>query len=104
MKILTASNKGDRLETLKAIRQKIARCLDNTDSARDIAALTRQLLTVLEQIQDLESATPPETPKTIIQAIQAKHQTENRQRNGRAIIEGLEDYERQLQEGADDEY
>lgn len=49
--------KGDRLESLKALRDYLAAALDDTLSARDQAALSARLTDVLEQIEDL---TPPE--------------------------------------------
>lgn len=46
---------GDNLETLRALRQKLATTLDKSESGRDIASLSRQLQTVMNQIADLES-------------------------------------------------
>lgn len=56
MKIEQISEQGNDLETLKALRRKIARTLDETTSGRDIAALSRQLQIVLQQINELEAA------------------------------------------------
>ena len=47
---------GDRLYTLRALRDYLARALDDTDSARDQASLSARLTDVLIQIQEL---TPP---------------------------------------------
>ena len=47
---------GDRLATLRALRDYLARALDDTDSARDQASLSARLTDVLIQIQEL---TPP---------------------------------------------
>lgn len=41
---------NDELKTLKALQEKVAFTLDNTTSARDIAALTRQLRELSERI------------------------------------------------------
>jgi hypothetical protein len=49
---------GDRLESLRALRDRIAATIDATDSARDVAALSRQLTDVLQQIEAIEKATP----------------------------------------------
>lgn len=44
---------GDRLETLRVLRNTLAKQIDDSDSARDVAALSRQLTDVLEQIATL---------------------------------------------------
>ena len=49
---------GDDLATLKALRQKIASAIDNSNSGRDIAALSRQLTLVMDQIRKLEEQEP----------------------------------------------
>ncbi len=54
--IANIAKNGSDLETLKALRQKIAETLDKSESGRDIAALSRQLQNVLEEIRDLEAA------------------------------------------------
>lgn len=51
---------GSRLEALRALRDRLADDIDKTRSARDVAALSRQLTEVLEQIDDLA---PPEEEK-----------------------------------------
>lgn len=45
---------GNRLETLRKLRDKLASTIDISESGRDIAALSRQLTSVLEQISELE--------------------------------------------------
>ena len=45
---------GNRLETLRKLRDKLAATIDVSDSGRDIAALSRQLTSVMEQIAELE--------------------------------------------------
>lgn len=47
---------GNRLDTLRALRDYLARALDETASARDQASLAARLSDVLIQIQEL---TPP---------------------------------------------
>lgn len=54
MSLASAASGGDRLGTLRALRDRIAREIDTTQSARDVAALSRQLTDVLAQIEDLE--------------------------------------------------
>lgn len=42
--------KNNELETLKALQMKVAQTLDSTKSARDIAALSKQLREITEKI------------------------------------------------------
>lgn len=51
---------GDRLKTLEALRDRIAEEIDRTRSARDVAALSRQLTDVLAQIEEINPATEEE--------------------------------------------
>lgn len=46
---------GSELEILKALQTKLATTIDNTKSARDLAALSRQLREVTEKIQELDA-------------------------------------------------
>lgn len=50
--------KGDALATLKALRDRLSREIDECDSARDVAALSQRLMDVLEQITAAEKARP----------------------------------------------
>ena len=50
---------GDDLATLKALRRKIAAAIDKSNSGRDIAALSRQLTLVMDQIRKLEAEDRP---------------------------------------------
>ena len=54
--LLETARQGDRLETLKKLRDELCDCIDQTVSVREIAPLTRQLVTVLEQIDELEGS------------------------------------------------
>ena len=56
MSLESIAKAGDRLATLRALRDYLARALDDTDSARDQASLSARLTDVLIQIQEL---TPP---------------------------------------------
>ena len=49
---------GDRLKTLRALRDHLAVAIDGCKSMRDLAALSRQLADVVAQIDALD---PPET-------------------------------------------
>ena len=61
---------GDDLATLKALRRKIAAAIDKSNSGRDIAALSRQLTLVMDQIRKLEAQDKP----TEIDDLLAKHE------------------------------
>lgn len=54
-----AAQSGNRLDTLRSLRDVLARSIDGTDSGRDVAALSRQLTDVLEQIETAEKASAP---------------------------------------------
>lgn len=54
-KLLNASESGDRLKTLKELRDMLAGWLENSSSYRDKAALTRQFVYVLAEIEEIES-------------------------------------------------
>ena len=51
------SESGNRLETLKALRQKVAEAISKSKSGRDIAALSRQLQIIMVEIEEIEGAT-----------------------------------------------
>lgn len=48
-----SARSGDRLATLQALRDTLADQIAETDSGRDMAALSRQLTDVLKQIVDI---------------------------------------------------
>ena len=52
--ILETATRGDQLETLKTLRNKLAKTLDETHSARDIAPLAKRLSDTLADIARLE--------------------------------------------------
>ena len=51
--ILEAAKNSDRRETLEALRNKIADAIDNCDSGRDIAALSKRLMEVMGELDAL---------------------------------------------------
>lgn len=59
-KLATIAEKGDTLATLIALRDVLARAIDNPESAGDIATLTRQFTDVLGRIDALK---PPQQSK-----------------------------------------
>lgn len=54
-KIAPAVKSGDRADALRALRDRLADEIDATESARDLAALSRQLHDVLDAIEALPS-------------------------------------------------
>jgi len=63
------SERGDELETLRALRRKVSNTLDKTASARDIAALSRQLQQLVLRIRDLEDMTDTSAEEREITAL-----------------------------------
>lgn len=49
----------DQLAALRALRNRIGRMLDASDSARDVASLTRQFIDVCDRITSLEGGVAP---------------------------------------------
>lgn len=56
MGITEAASSGDRLKTLESLRDTIASRIEDSESARDVAALSGQLTQVLKQIEELVKA------------------------------------------------
>lgn len=54
MKLTETARNGDHLETLKALREVLARTIETTSSARETATLALQLRMVLTEIDELE--------------------------------------------------
>lgn len=48
-----AVSSGKRIESLKALADKLAELIDASDSPRDVAALSLRLMKTLEQIEQL---------------------------------------------------
>lgn len=46
---------GNDLEALEALRQKVARTIDGSNSGRDIAALSRQLVGIMARIAEIKA-------------------------------------------------
>lgn len=51
--VSAASKTGDRLRALIALRDTLARSIDNCDSLRDLGTLTARMTEVLQQIDSL---------------------------------------------------
>jgi len=52
--ITEAASSGDRLKALQALRDVIAERIAESESARDVAALSGQLTQILKQIEELD--------------------------------------------------
>ena len=61
-RLVQAARSGKRRDILTALRDDLAMTIENTDSGRDIAALTRRLLEVIAELDGLpdEFAEPDE--------------------------------------------
>ena len=70
-KIKPVASKGNELQTLEALRDVLAETIDNCESGRDIAALSRQLAQVLERISELKKGAE-ESEGSSLDAIRAK--------------------------------
>lgn len=69
----TAST-GDQLATLELLRDQIARAIQESDSGRDIAALSRQLTDVMDRISEIQRAETSKRNKDVpLNAILQKH-------------------------------
>lgn len=64
-KISKVAPSGDRLKTLETLRDVIAETIDGTNSARDIAALSRQMTEVLAEIDEIKKAEGADQISTI---------------------------------------
>lgn len=56
MSVFEQASAGDRLATLEALRDTLSLRIDESDSARDVAALAGQLTQVLKQVEELSKA------------------------------------------------
>lgn len=73
MSLRELAEAGDSLALLKALQRRIATQLDRTDSARDVAALSKQLRDVTREIEEYEPSIS-ETPKTTaLELVRSKH-------------------------------
>lgn len=56
MRLRTVSKKGSRLEQLKTLRDTLAGAIDQCESMRDLAALSRQYRETIREIEEIEGA------------------------------------------------
>lgn len=52
-KLFTTARKGDRRATLVSLRDQLARTIDACESGRDMAALSKRLMEVLDELDSL---------------------------------------------------
>jgi hypothetical protein len=81
--VLSAAQTGDSLAALVALRDTLARAIDECGSKRDLAALSRQLCAVVAQIEN----TPKPEP-SLRNEIAAKRARRQAEAAGRALVEG----------------
>lgn len=51
-------NEGSRLDQLFALRQKLALAIDDCESMRDLAALSKQYRETIKEIEEIEGSEP----------------------------------------------
>lgn len=86
MNLQETAKQGDRLETLRALRDSLAADLDACESMRDKAALSQRLMDTLVQIEDCEKAAPPKEATALdeLRAKRASRATKSPTRASRA--------------------
>ena len=68
--VAVAAATEDRLEVLRALRDRLACAIDATDSARDLAPLSARMTEVLAEIGKLEKPKTPEVESPLAQVLQ----------------------------------
>ena len=71
MTLLESVRTGDRRTALVALRDSIAATIDGTDSARDVAALSKRLMEVMREIDALPD---PESEADPVEAARRKRE------------------------------
>ena len=59
--LIDAARSGDKRGTLEALRDKLASTIDGCESGRDVAALSRRLIDVINEL-DAMPKPKPESP------------------------------------------
>ena len=57
---------GSDLEALEALRQKVARTIDQSNSGRDIASLSRQLVGIMARIAEIKAENEEDPIKELL--------------------------------------
>ena len=73
MNLVKIADQGDNLETLKALRHKLAKAIEDSNSGRDISSLARQLQIVMAQISELEKERGILPGETALSMVRKKH-------------------------------
>lgn len=60
--LVSATKSGDRRRTLVALRDRIAATIDSCESGRDMAALSKRLMEVMDEIDSMPSEVEEDTP------------------------------------------
>lgn len=60
--LASAARSGDKLSTLKQLRDQIAKSIQDSDSGRDIAALSKRLMEVMDEIERMQPPPKKMTP------------------------------------------
>lgn len=68
-KVATAARSGDRRDTLIALRDHLAKRIDDCESGRDSAALTKRLMEVMDELETLPD--PDQDTMTAVQKTRA---------------------------------
>jgi hypothetical protein len=71
MSLVDSAKAGDRLKALEDLRDLLARTIVATESARDVAALSRQLTDVLAKVDEAKAA-KPEQKGTVLDEVNAR--------------------------------
>lgn len=53
--IVDAAKSGNKLDTLTALRDSIAATIETCESGRDMAALSKRLMEVMDEIEEINS-------------------------------------------------
>ena len=73
MSLVDAAATGERLKVLEALRDRLAREVDECASARDVSSLQKGLRETLLEIEDLRGASA-EKPKTALDELMARRE------------------------------
>ena len=62
-KLSTVTARGDRVESLRRLRQTLAEAIDADPPARDLAALSNRLMQVLDELAELDDGSVKESKR-----------------------------------------
>jgi len=73
--VVKAFESGDRKRTLNAMALKIADTIDSCESARDIPALTKRMVEIMDSIDKCPDPNASKTKLAVLQANAAKRKS-----------------------------